>query len=177
VNAVFRQTAVSGNRKRQTMKLYNSLVDRLRTQHDVIEVIISNIDNDRTIIKPQPNKWSIKDNIAHLSKYQPIFIDRINKILKGTTPYFEPYVAENDIDFKNWQNQNIAVLMEKLITDRKVLFTLITELNDEELTLSGIHKKYGRLAVLQWTEFFLLHEAHHIFTIFKIANDTDLIIS
>jgi hypothetical protein len=39
---------------------------------------------------------------------------------------------------------------------------------------SAVHKKYGALTIMEWTEFFLLHEAHHIFTIFQLMHDTEL---
>ncbi len=59
------------------MTLYKSLYDRLKNQHETIENIISKTDKVRLTLHPLPNKWSIKDNIAHLTKYQPVFIDRI----------------------------------------------------------------------------------------------------
>jgi hypothetical protein len=46
---------------------------------------------------------------------------------------------------------------------------LITNLNDGELLLTGTHPKFGVLTIPGWTEFFLLHEAHHLFTIFRLA--------
>jgi len=47
--------------------------------------------------------------------------------------------------------------------------SLITNLNDEELLLTGSHPKFGVMTIPGWTEFFLLHEAHHLFTIFRLA--------
>lgn len=60
------------------MKMYSSLSDRLKTQHEVIQVIITNIDKELIIARPVQNKWSIHDNIAHLSRYQDIFIKKDN---------------------------------------------------------------------------------------------------
>ena len=37
----------------------------------------------------------------------------------------------------------------------------------------GHHPKYGALTLVEWTEFFLLHEAHHLFTLFKLLNEDD----
>lgn len=51
---------------------------------------------------------------------------------------------------------------------------LIFTLSEKELDRTGVHKKYGDLNIVQWIEFFLLHEAHHLFTIFQLTNDTDL---
>ena len=156
------------------MKVYPSLVDRLNTQHETIRNILSTIDNSRLLIRPQPNKWNIHDNIAHLTRYQPVFIDRINQILLEEAPFFGRYVAEEDPQFEICRALNIETLFQQLDADRKRIFDLITTLTDIQLNRTGIHKKYGRLNIIQWTEFFLLHESHHIFTIFQLAHDIEL---
>ena len=51
---------------------------------------------------------------------------------------------------------------------------MITNLTPAELLKTGVHKKYGVLTITEWTEFFLLHEAHHIFTIFQLRHDIEL---
>jgi len=156
------------------MPLYQSLVNRLQTQHETIGVIIASINNERLLLQPAPGKWSITDNIAHLAKYQPVFIDRASLITTGGNPLFEPYRAENDPGFSEWQTWGIKKLMNRLHADRQLIYALITGLAGTQLTLTGIHKKFGQLTIIQWTEFFLLHEAHHIFTIFQIANNREL---
>jgi len=156
------------------MKVYPSLIDRLKTQHEAIKNILSTIDNSRLLIRPQPNKWNIHDNIAHLTRYQPVFIDRINKILLEEDPFFGRYSAEEDPKFDICRTLNVETLIQKLNVDRKSIYDLITTLTDIQINRTGIHKKYGRLNIIQWTEFFLLHESHHIFTVFQLAHDTEL---
>ncbi|MEP7141716.1 MAG: DinB family protein [Ferruginibacter sp.] len=65
-------------------------------------------------------------------------------------------------------------LIKQLDNDRKRIYDPVTHLTDTRINRIGIHKKYGPLNIIQWTEFFLLHEAHHIFTIFQLAHDTEL---
>lgn len=156
------------------MLLCRSLTDRIRTQHEAIEIMIEQTNNDRLNLHPQPGKWSIKDNIAHLAKYQPIFINRIHKILLGGEPAFESYRAENDPDFAAWQGRDLRILLDTLNADREQINKLINDLSYSQLDMVGIHKKFGRLTIGKWTEFFLLHEAHHMFTIFQLSNNTEL---
>lgn len=152
------------------MKLYLSLYDRLKSQHETIEQVIMKVNSEGLNFRPEPNKWSIHDNIAHLAKYQPVFTDRINKILNTDLPSFERYTAENDPDFETWRQWSIEKLMQTLYIDRQNIFQLITNLSEKESDRIGQHPTLGKLKVVQWTEFFLLHEAHHIFTIFRLAN-------
>ena len=63
-------------------------------------------------------------------------------------------------------------MLEELNRDRVTLTGVVTKMKENELRRVGVHPKFGRLTVLDWTEFFLLHEAHHLFTIFRLAHDT-----
>lgn len=155
--------------------LYNALTSRLRNQHEAIIEIIAPADDTRLYENPAPGKWSAFDNIVHLAKYQPVFIDRINTMLQANETVFERYSAEDDPEFSAWQQWPLDKLLERLQEDRLRIFSLVSNLTEEELEHAGIHKKYGRLTIIQWTEFFLLHEAHHIFTIFRILNDIEAV--
>lgn len=151
------------------MELYTSLIERLKTQHETLPVIIANISKANLELNPAPGKWSIRDNIAHLAKYQPMFIGRIHKILDNDGVAFERYSADLDPEFPAWQIRETNELLIQISFDRKLIQALITGLQPEQLSRTGIHPLYGKLTIVEWTEFFLLHEAHHLFTIFKLV--------
>lgn len=153
---------------------YASLISRLSNQHEAIEQIISGVDKQRLLLQPQPGKWSIKDNIAHLAKYQPVFMERMELVMKGTDPVFGRYVADEDPEFATWKSWDVRTLLDRVHSDRKLIYDLITNASGTQATMTGTHKKFGKLSLIQWTEFFLLHEAHHLFTIFQVANNVDL---
>ena len=156
------------------MVIYKSLSDRLKNQHEAIEHIIAFTYKECLKFQPAEGKWSAHDNIAHLAKYQPIFLERINQILTEDSPYFERYKAEDDPEFENWRNYSQADLLKALNSDREAIFNLISGLNEMQLKRFGHHKKFGKLTIVQWTEFFLLHEAHHIFTVFQLVNNAEV---
>ncbi|MDO3626238.1 DinB family protein [Mucilaginibacter sp. BT774] len=149
--------------------LYSALVCRLKTQHLAVAELVKNIDDQRLNQHPEPGKWSIKDNIAHLVSYQPVFISRVHQMLKGDTPAFNAYRADNEPDFNEAQAWPPTDLLNKLNGNRRQILELITNLSDGELSLKGTHPKYSTMTITEWTEFFLLHEAHHLFTIFRLA--------
>ena len=149
--------------------LYSSLVCRLKTQHLAVAEIVKNIDEQRLNHQPEPGKWSIKDNIAHLAGYQPVFISRVHQMLKGDTPVFNAYRADDEADFIEAREQALNDLIRKINGNRRQILELVTNLPDDQLSLKGTHPKYGTLIITEWTEFFLLHEAHHLFTMFKLA--------
>lgn len=115
------------------------------------------------------------EHIVHLAVYQPVFIDRINSILTTDEPEFGRYDADNDPNFLRCRGLGLEVILSNMNVDRSDIYKLITGLTQEQLSRVGVHKKFGRLNVVQWVEFFLLHEAHHMWTIFQLAHDVDLI--
>ncbi len=153
------------------MKIPVSTTDRLRTQHLSLPLLIAGLPDNHLERYPLPGKWSIKDNIAHLTKYQLVFIERIHTLLTVHEPVFEAYRAENDPEFVRWLSKSSHQLIDELNEDRITLAGLVTKMKENELKRVGIHSKFGKLTALNWTEFFLLHEAHHLFTIFRLAHD------
>jgi hypothetical protein len=156
--------------------IYSSLTERLRDQHKTIASIIIKLNNRQIQQNRTRGKWTIHENIAHLAKYQPVFIDRIRKILTIDNPEFEVYKADDDDEFEIYCAFTTYELLKKISTDREVIFHLITHLPPDKLDRTGRHPKYGNLTILEWTEFFLLHEAHHLFTIFQLAHTVKIIV-
>ena len=155
------------------MKMYNSLTERLRNQHLAIPELVAGTSNQK-LAKPQaPGKWNVLDNIAHLARYQKIFIDRIHLILNEDTPVFDRYNGDLDPEFRPFRSMGLRALLDMINTDRKTIIDLLSGLKESGLSRIGMHPKYGRLTILKWAEFFVLHEAHHLFTIFQLVNSTE----
>lgn len=155
------------------MNLSSSIALRLQYQHQTINELIEGHAEDQLKLRTIPDKWSLFENIVHLVSYQDIFQQRIDKILTGTNPSFERYVAENDPRFDEYLQQPLQQLLQTLHSVRKQFYDRLNHLSIDKLLFFGHHPKYGALTLVQWTEFFLLHEAHHLFTMFKLLNDRE----
>ena len=149
-----------------------SIIERLITQHLSLQTIIAGLGNGHISNRVVPDKWSISENIAHLARYQVLFLERLKKILNTDNPVFEAYQAEKDPEFEKWLKKDHIQLLEEINKERELIIDQLTTLTAKELERSGVHSKLGSLTVLDWTEFFLLHEAHHMFTIFRLAHSS-----
>lgn len=150
------------------MSLLQPTLSRLKTQHEVIEVLIFRLSEDELRFRPIPDKWSVHENIAHLACYQPRVIARTSKILEEENPSFESYIPEEDPEFSKFLYMTVSELISNLKSSRFELVHLMSTLTDEQLKRTGTHAKFGKMNLIEWTEFFLLHEAHHLHTIFKL---------
>lgn len=155
------------------MPLSLSIQSRIQYQHQTIKELIEYHSEDQLRVRIVPGKWSAFENIAHLVRYQLVFQDRIENIVNNNNPTFDRYVAEADPGFPTYTENTLPQLMESLNSTRNQIYKNLTTLPDRALERTGVHPKFGKLSLVQWSEFFLLHEAHHLFTLFKLLNDQE----
>jgi len=151
------------------MPLPSSITTRLQYQHKSLLDLIDGLTDDQIRRQVIAGKWSIFENIVHLQTYQHVFIYRVKEILTGNNPIFDRYTAEADPYFPENCSKSTREVMQDLITLRKDIAAEISGLPDDELNKTGEHPVFGQMNLLLWNHFFLLHEAHHLLTIFKMA--------
>ena len=151
---------------------------RLENQHTTLPYLIDGIMEQLIYKEIVPGKWSIFLNMAHLGRYQEIFADRIQQILEKDQPIFDRYRAEMDPLFDSWKTGTIEKTLDKLVHSRAKMIKQIEELKEAQWSRIGIHPKLGKMDLKTWIEFFLLHEAHHLYTIFwmrqELIRETDI---
>lgn len=119
--------------------------------------------------RPEPGKWSVHENLAHLGRYQEVFLARVAQIAQAAEPpAFARYVADDDPGFAEWARCAPAAVRADLRRGRQALVAALQALDSAELGRTAHHPVYGRLNVAGWTEFFLLHEAHHLLTVLRL---------
>lgn len=153
------------------MPLPASTLSRLEFQHQTIRELIRNTTEGDLRRRVQPDKWSAFENIAHLTAYQPMFLRRLQRMKEESDPSFTRYVAEQDPLFPLTLEKSLDQLLADIDEHRATLITELTAMDEATLGKYGTHPKYGRFSIKEWTEFFLLHEAHHLYAIFMLVQD------
>ncbi len=156
------------------MALSVSVITRLQYQHDSIQELIEGLTETQLKQRILPDKWSAFEQIIHLAAYQPTFLSRLHRIEQEESPDFDRYVADNDPAFHACLQKPLLSLLEELSIQRFIITNHLTGLSDGVLARTGRHPKYGLLSMSEWTGFFLLHEAHHLFSLFMLTRDLRL---
>ena len=149
--------------------LKESLRCRLAGQLDGIEWTIGAGVAERISRRPEINKWSPHEHLAHLACYHQRFLDRIRSILATDRPLFKRYRAEDDPEWPSWQSLSTEEVLTRLHSSRRELLDLVSPLGDEQLERVGVHPVFGAVTIPQWLEFFLVHEAHHLYVVMTLA--------
>ena len=136
-------------------------------QLDCLPIILAGAEAGAIDRRPASGKWSARENLAHLARYQAVFQQRVTQILKEDRPSFRGYKAESDPEWPQWAAMPANEVLTELKRERRGIIALFEPLSDAQLARTATHSRFGELTLLQWLEFFLLHEAHHLLAVLQ----------
>jgi uncharacterized damage-inducible protein DinB len=149
---------------------HTSRLQRLETQlRDSLDEALRGVPVEKILEPPISGKWSANENLAHLGRYHEIFLERIELILTEQNPKFSRYRAEEDPEWEAWRTLAYKEVAGKLASLREMLVTKLKSLSTEDYARTGIHPKFGAMTLALWLEFFLVHEAHHLYVVLQLV--------
>ena len=119
--------------------------------------------------RPPSGKWSAHENLAHLARHHEVFLERLRRILDEDRPDLGRYRAEEDPCWPAWTAVPTREVLARLTALRAEIIRFVGRLSPEQLARVGVHPKLGPMTIPDWLEFFLLHEAHHLYVIAGLA--------
>ncbi len=142
-----------------------AILQRLETQLEVIPVLLTGATPESVAARPVSGQWSARENLAHLARYHAVLLERIRRILEEDRPDLGRYRAEEDPAWPEWSDLSLEEILARLTALRAETVGVITSLSDEETNRTAIHPLFGEMSLSRWVEFFLLHEAHHLYVV------------
>ena len=149
------------------MALPSTSAVRLQTQLDCLPILLTGIRDDALDHKPASSKWSARENLAHLARYHEGFLERFQRIRTENQPLLPRYRAEEDPEWPRWNVLPAQEVLSRLQTLRAQLLQPMAQLTDSDWSRTGLHSRFGPMTLVQWLEFFLLHEAHHLLAVLQ----------
>jgi hypothetical protein len=138
---------------------------RLATQPDVIPSLLSGATPAAIMARPASGQWSAHENLAHLARHQTVFLGRLRRLLSESAPQLGRYRAEEDSAWPEWSGLSTAEVLSRHQAGRAEFIRLGKGLSPTDASRVGIHPLLGDMRLALWVEFFLLHEAHHLYVV------------
>jgi hypothetical protein len=88
-------------------------------------------------------------------------------------PALPQYRAEQDGEWPAWAALRPHEAAGRFRAGRGALLAALARLTPAELERPGVHARFGTMPLALWVEFFLDHEAHHLYTILRRVRGAD----
>jgi uncharacterized damage-inducible protein DinB len=111
--------------------------------------------------RPDEKEWSVLENIGHLIEIDPLYVNRIDRILSEERPVFAPFDPDAGVRAADYQHQNVSDLLATYVAQRQATIDGLSTIELDELTRVGIHAKFGEVSVARLVELLAGHDEIH----------------
>jgi hypothetical protein len=141
---------------------HDALIEEYLAGPGLLRRAVAGMTTDQLLAKPIPARWSTQEVVCHLADYQPIYADRMKRVialkepelLKGDPTLFAARLAYDHRDVE----QELALIE---IT-RKQMARILRALKPDDFQRKGSHSRDGMLTVEVLLQRITAHIPHHV---------------
>lgn len=141
---------------------YNELIDEYLAGPGLLRRAIADMTREQLVARPVSGKWSTHEVVCHIADYEPIYADRMKRVIALKEPELLPgdpglFAARLAYDQRNVEEE--LSLVE--LTRRQMARTLRV-LGPEDFGRRGTHSRDGALTLEVLLQRITAHIPHHV---------------
>jgi len=145
-----------------------SIIERLCGTPARIEEIVSNLKPDLLVYQPG-GKWTIKEEIGHLSDLEALWIGRLEDLANGLAELRATDLTNQRTHTANHNATEIATLIHHFREQRQRFINDLIGLNDQQLNNTSLHPRLRTpMRIIDLAYFVAEHDDHHLASIREI---------
>jgi len=141
---------------------HDALIEQYLAGPDLLRRAVAGMTKEQLVARPIPGKWSTKEVVCHLADYEPIYADRMKRVialkepelLKGDPGLFAARLAYDQRDV-----QEELALIE---LTRRQMGRILGSLTPDDFQRKGAHSRDGALTLEELLKRITGHIPHHV---------------
>jgi len=141
---------------------HDALIEEYLAGPGLLLRAVSGMTRDQLLARPIPGKWSTQEVACHLADYEPIYADRMKRVialkepelLKGDPGLFASRLAYDQRDME----EELAIIE----LTRKQMARILRALKPEDFQRQGGHSRDGVLTLEVLLQRITAHIPHHV---------------
>ena len=145
--------------------IFPSIIDRLEGTLVRLKYRVKNA--SAKILKNKPNgRWSVLENIGHLSDLEPLWQTRLQEILEGKEIMAAADLTNTKTNQAEHNKKSLVDLVSKFVFLRNETLIQLQQLNDKEIYKSSLHPRLKMpMRIMDLFLFVAEHDDHHLVSI------------
>lgn len=129
---------------------------------DLLKASVCNLGDDQWDLKPVPGKWSIRQVVCHIADFEPVYADRMKRVLVEENPTL--FGGDPDIFAAglHYEKRDVQTELELICVVRRQMACILRNTDVEDFQRTGVHSEAGPLTMETLLERITGHIPHHI---------------
>jgi uncharacterized damage-inducible protein DinB len=146
-----------------------AIIERLSGTPARVEEIAARLNDAVLTVKPN-NKWSVKEEIGHLSDMEPLWLARFDDLANGLPELTVADLTNQRTHTANHNATETQKLLHQFREQRELFVNRLRHLTDEQLLNSSLHPRLKTpTRVVDLAYFVAEHDDHHLASIREIT--------
>ena len=129
---------------------------------DLLKTAISGVRVDQLDQTPVPGKWSIRQVVCHIADFEPVYADRMKRVLVEDNPTMfggDPDVFAAGL---HYEKRNLSGELDLISIVRRQMAVILRNTDIEDFQRTGVHSEAGPLTLETLLERITRHIPHHV---------------
>lgn len=141
---------------------FAALIHRYLAGPAELRAAVAGLSDAQLDAQPVPGKWSTRQVVAHIADFEPVYVDRMKRVLAQHEPTFfggdpDLFAAHLAYDARDVQEE-----LELIDVVRRQMARILRTLPDDAFARTGRHSEDGPLSLQALLERITNHIPHHL---------------
>lgn len=128
---------------------------------DLLRKAVAGMTAEQLRARPVAGKWNTLEVVCHLADFEPIYADRMKRVIALDNPSFPGADHELFLQRLAYSERNIDEELAVIAATRRAMARILRTLRPEDLQRSGVHSEYGPKTLDQLLTTITNHIPHH----------------
>jgi hypothetical protein len=141
---------------------FSQLIDSYLSGAQTVRRAVAGMSREQVRARPIPGKWSTLEVICHLADFEPVFADRMKRIIALDRPTLVGADENRFAATLAYQERDLEEELLIIDSTRHQMARILRTLSAEALTRVGVHNERGPLMLEQLLTGAIGHIPHHV---------------
>ena len=144
------------------MTEHNAMLDQYLEGPNLLRRAVAGMTRGQLIARPIPGKWSTLEVVCHIADYEPIYADRMKRVIALNEPELlkgDPGLFAARLAYEQREAEEELALIE---VTRKQMARILRALKPEDFQRRGAHSRDGTLTLETLLQRITNHIPHHV---------------
>jgi hypothetical protein len=141
---------------------YTKLIDEYLAGPQKLRAAVAGMTPEQLDARPIAGKWSTKHVICHIADFEPVYIDRMKRVIAEN----DPWIFGGDPDLfattLAYDQRDVAVELDFIALARKHMGPILRSLKPGDFQRRGIHSEAGPITLEKLLTNITNHIPHHV---------------